>query len=84
MLATLGGLDALIFTAGIGENDARVRAQTCEALHFLGLKLGSTKNKDALVDADIAAANSTIRVLVVHTQEDWAIARECRQLYPRR
>jgi acetate kinase len=80
MLATLGGLDVLIFTAGVGENSAVVRAATCEAFGFLGLKLDVEQNARSRVDRDIATADSAVRVLVIHTQEDWAIAQECWQI----
>jgi acetate kinase len=81
MLASLGGLDALIFTAGVGENSAIVRSTVCEAFGFIGLKLDGEKNQHSPVDEDIAAVDSAVRVLVIHTQEDWEIARECWQLY---
>ncbi len=81
MLASLGGLDALIFTAGVGENSAVVRAAACEAFGFMGLKLDGEKNQQSSVDEDIAAVDSAARVLVIHTQEDWEIARECWKLY---
>jgi acetate kinase len=81
MLASLGGLDALIFTAGVGENSAIVRSTVCEAFGFIGLKLDGEKNQLSPVDEDIAAVDSAVRVLVIHTQEDWEIARECWQLY---
>ena len=80
MLAALGGLDALVFTGGIGENSAAIRSAACEAFGFLGLKLDSQKNDASPADTDIAAADSAIRVFVVHTQEDWAIAQECWKL----
>jgi acetate kinase len=80
MLASLGGLDALAFTAGIGEHAAAVRAAACETFAFLGLKLDSEKNTQSRLDWDIAAPDSTVRVLVIHAQEDWAIARECWKL----
>ena len=80
MLASLGGFDALIFTAGVGENSAVVRAAACEAFGFLGLKLDGEKNQHSPVDEDIAAVGSAARVLVIHTQEDWEIARECWKL----
>jgi acetate kinase len=80
MLASLGGLDALAFTAGIGEHAASVRAAACEAFAFLGLKLDSEKNAQSRLDWDIAAPDSTVRVLVIHAQEDWEIARECWKL----
>jgi acetate kinase len=77
MLASLGGVDALVFTAGVGENSAVVRALTCEAFGFLGLKIDVAKNENHPVDQDIATEDSAVRVMVVHTQEDWAIAQEC-------
>lgn len=80
MLPSLGGLDALIFTAGVGENSAAIRAAACESFAFLGLKLDLDKNADRPVDQDIATPDSTVRVLVIHTQEDWAIAQACWQL----
>ncbi len=80
MLATLGGLDALVFTGGIGENAAEVRAAACESFAFLGLKLDMQKNEQSSVDQDISAGDSAIPVLIIHTQEDWAIARECWEL----
>ena len=81
MLASLGGLDALIFTAGVGENSPVVRAAACEAFGFLGWKLDGEKNQHSPVDEDIATVDSAARVLVIHTQEDWEIARECWKLY---
>jgi len=73
-------LDALIFTAGVGENSPVVRAAACEAFGFMGLKLDGEKNQQSPVDQDIAAVDSAVRVLVIHTQEDWEIARECWKL----
>jgi acetate kinase len=76
MLASLGGLDVLVFTAGVGENSPQVRAQAVEAFAFMGVKLDAAKNAQSPPDADIAAPDSAVRVLVVHTQEEWEIARE--------
>ena len=80
MLASLSGLDALVFAAGIGEHAAPVRAAACEAFSFLGLKLDPERNAQSRSDWDIAAPDSAVRVLVIHTQEDWEIARECWKL----
>ena len=76
MLASLGGLDVLVFTAGVGENSPEVRARAVEAFAFLGVQLDAAKNAQSPPDADIAAPDSAVRVLVVHTQEEWEIARE--------
>jgi acetate kinase len=80
MLPSLGGLDALVFTGGVGENSALVRSAAVEAFEFLGVKLDEQKNQASPADTDIAVTDSAIRVLVVHTQEDWAIASECWKL----
>jgi len=80
MLASLGGMDALVFTGGIGENAAQVRKATCEAFTFLGLKIDASKNGQSPADQVISAADSEVPVLIIHTQEDWAIARECWKL----
>jgi acetate kinase len=77
MLASLGGLDALIFTGGIGENSAIVRSLACQNFEFLGWKLDPEKNQAHPVDRDIATVDSKIQILVIHTQEDWAIAQQC-------
>src|SRR3984957_9421290 len=94
MIAVLGGLDALVFTAGIGENSADVRAAACDALAFAGVNLDAAKNTQLSAkgaasssnagsgDADIATAASPARVLVIKAQEDWAIARACFRLAP--
>ncbi|MEM1255075.1 MAG: acetate kinase [Cyanobacteria bacterium P01_H01_bin.21] len=77
MLMSLGGVDAVVFTAGIGEHSAAIRADACSTMAFLGLTLDPSKNDMNPVDQDIATADSTVRVLVIHTQEDWAIAKDC-------
>ncbi len=80
MLASLGGMDALVFAGGIGENAAEVRAAACKAFGFLGLNLDEQKNARSPADEDIATAHSQVRVLIVQTQEDWAIAQDCWKL----
>jgi acetate kinase len=80
MIASLGGLDALVFTAGVGENSPPVRAGACEAFAYMGLKLDLEKNQQSPRDQVISAPDSTVPVLIIHTQEDWAIARECWEL----
>ena len=80
MVAVLGGIDALVFTAGVGENSPEVRDAACSALSFLGLKLDGAANMQTSPDADIAAANSSVRVLLIRAQEEWSIARECWKL----
>ena len=82
MAAALGGIDALIFTAGIGERSPDVRAAACGSFDYLGLSIDAEKNQASPVDADISAKNSRVRILVIHAQEDWAIARFCWERSP--
>jgi acetate kinase len=80
MIAALGGIDSLVFTAGIGENSPELRAAACANFGFLGLNLDPAKNAQPSMDQDISLPDSAVRVLVVHAQEDWAIARDCWRL----
>ena len=81
MIAALGGIDALIFTAGIGEHSAEVRAAACTNFAYAGLKIDAGKNaQDSADDVDISTQDSQVRVLLIHAQEDWAIARHCQRL----
>jgi acetate kinase len=80
MIAVLGGIDALVFTAGVGEHSPEVRAQTCKNLGYAGLKLDLTKNAQSPVDQNISTADSQARILLIRAQEDWEIARDCWKL----
>ncbi|OHC64043.1 MAG: acetate kinase [Rhodocyclales bacterium GWA2_65_19] len=78
LTAALGGLDALIFTGGIGEHGAAVRERVCAQLGWLGLALNPVANA---ANADkISAANSRIEVCVIPTNEEWIIARHTADL----
>jgi acetate kinase len=80
LAAALDGLDAIVFTAGIGEGSARVRADVCARLGFLGVDLDPRANAQAQPDADVAAPGSRVRVVVVHAREDAVAARAARTL----
>ena len=80
MIAALGGIDALVFTAGIGENSPEVRAAACANFEFLGVKLDPAKNLQSAADQEISSSGAAVRVFIVHAQEDWAIARDCWRL----
>jgi acetate kinase len=80
MAATLGGVDALVFTAGVGEGSQEIRKRVCENLDYLGLELDRTANETCKPDADIATPASTARILVIATREDLTIMRETRRL----
>lgn len=77
MIAILGGIDALIFTAGVGENSREVRGAACTNFEYLGMKLDVEKNVQSSPENDIAAGDSTVRILIISAQEDWEIARDC-------
>lgn len=73
--AALGGLDVLVFTGGIGENDTLAREQACEGLEFLGVKLDLAKNKTIRGDeAIISTPDSRVKVVVIPTDEEYMIA----------
>ncbi len=76
LAATLGGVDALVFTAGVGEHDAEMRADACRGLECLGLALDAAANSGCKPDADVATPGSRGRILVIATREDLTIVRE--------
>ena len=73
LAASLGGLDALVFTAGIGEHSARIRAEVCGGLGWLGVEIDAEAN--ARHAADISASGAPVKVLVMPTDEEAVIAR---------
>jgi acetate kinase len=80
MAASAGGLDALAFTAGIGEGSPLVRERLSARLGFLGVDLDIVKNEDAVPDCDVATESSRVRVLVVRAREELIAARAARNL----
>ena len=80
MAVALGGLDALVFTAGVGEGSAYVRAEICARLAFLGVELDAAANERAEPDAEVAAPASRVRVVVLRAREDLVAARAAREL----
>jgi acetate kinase len=81
MAAAMGGIDALAFTGGVGENAPAVRARAAEGLAFLGIELDGRFNMSARPDAEIGAEDAAVRTLVVAAREDLEIAREVRQIF---
>jgi len=73
-IAALGGLDALVFTGGIGENSVAVRKAVCEGMQYLGLDIDLQKNESVKGKVDISAENSKAKVLVIPTNEELVIA----------
>jgi acetate kinase len=69
-------VDALVFTAGVGENAASLREEVCRGLPCLGLALDPERNRTLRPDADLASAGSPGRILILRAREDLEIARE--------
>jgi acetate kinase len=80
MAVALGGLDALVFTAGIGENSARMREAVCSRLGFLGVELDPEANASARPDATVSSSRSNVRIVVLEAREDIMAARAAREL----
>jgi acetate kinase len=80
MAASAGGLDALVFTAGIGEGSALVRERVCRQLAFLAVELDPQGNEAAEPDCDVAADGSSVHVLVIAAREEIVAARAARSV----
>ena len=78
--AAMGGVDAVIFTAGVGENDKVIRAMSCEGLEFMGLKLDAAANDVRGKETVISAADSKVKVLLIPTNEELMIAMDTAEL----
>jgi acetate kinase len=80
MAAALGGLDTLVFTGGVGEHAAEIRARTANGLGFLGVAVDEGRNARADGDTDITGCGAAVRALVVTSREDIEIARQVREI----
>lgn len=80
MAAAMGGMDVLVFTGGVGENAAPVRAAAVSGLGFLGVEVGPTLNANLAADADISAPGARVPTLVIKAREDVEVAREVRRV----
>ncbi|HGJ63964.1 TPA: acetate kinase [bacterium] len=78
--SAMGGLDTLVFTGGIGERSIRSRAEICEDMEFLGIKIDTEKNKSATGEMNISSIDSKVQVLVIPTNEEIIVARETARL----
>ena len=79
-IAVMNGVDAIVFTAGIGENDKGVRTEVCKHFGYLGINIDEEKNSIRGEDVVISTADSKVRVLVVPTNEELMIARDTEAL----
>jgi acetate kinase len=79
--AVMGGLDTLVFTAGVGENSPLVRKMSCEKLQFIGVDIDDAKNEQVKgVESDISTADAKVRTLVIPTNEELMIARDTKRI----
>ncbi len=76
----LGGLDALVFTAGVGENSPPIRSKACEGLSFLGIDIDENKNNAVIDETEISKDGSSVQVFVIPTNEEIVIAHEAEKL----
>jgi acetate kinase len=74
--AAMGGTDAIVFTGGIGENNAKYRKEVCENLAFLGIKIDEAKNSERGYECEISTPDSKVKVFVIPTNEELVIARD--------
>ncbi len=78
--AAMNGVDAIIFTAGIGENSPSTRGDICEYFEYLGAKLDPTANDERGEDAIVSTLDSKVKLLVIPTDEELVIARDTKAL----
>ena len=78
--AAMGGIDALVFTAGVGENDGVMRKEMTDGLEFMGIKINEEKNKTRGEEIDISADGARVKTLVIPTNEELMIALETKAL----
>lgn len=78
--AAMGGVDCIVFTAGVGENTPRVRAEACYGLEFMGVKIDKQRNETVGNEGEISTDDSKVKVLVIPTNEELMIARETLEL----
>ncbi len=79
-VAALGGLDAIVFTAGVGENQVLLRKQVLEALSYLGMTINEEANNTRRTEIEISGADSAIKAYVIPTNEELVIARDTKQI----
>ncbi len=80
MASAMNGVDALVFTGGVGENAAPVRSEAASGLRFLGVHLDANLNAATMGDGDVSATDTAVRTLVVHAREDVEVARDVRRV----
>ena len=82
MATSMCGMDTLVFTAGIGENDWSIRKAFCDCFEWLGVRIDNNKNREAVGNGPqvISAAGSSVTVMVIPTDEEYMIAHDVERL----
>ncbi|MBL1211724.1 MAG: acetate kinase [Ignavibacteriae bacterium] len=78
--AAMGGVDALVFTGGVGENSISTRKAVCEEMNYMGMEIDNNKNENAKGEMDIAADDSKVRIFRIPTNEELVIAKDTEQI----
>ena len=78
--AAMNGVDNIVFTAGVGENDSDIRQEICNYLEFLGITIDELKNREQGEAVKISEGTSKVNVLVIRTNEELEIAREAAEV----
>jgi acetate kinase len=78
--AAMGGIDALVFTGGVGENSPLTRKNVCENMQFMGMEIDLEKNQNAKGEIDIASEKSKVRIFKIPTNEELVIAKDTEQI----
>ena len=76
----MNGIDAIVFTAGVGENQIHIREGICEHLNFMGVELDKKKNEIRAEEKEISTSDSKVKVWVVPTNEELVIARDTKRI----
>ena len=79
-IAALGGVDVIVFTGGIGENDPELRSEVCSHFNFMGVTIDEAKNKVRGEEIKISGEDSKVSVYIIPTNEELAIARDTLKL----
>ena len=76
----MGGVDAIVFTAGLGENSPETREEVCKGLEFIGVKIDNEKNCQRGKQIDISAEGAVVRTFIIPTNEELMIAKDTRDI----
>jgi len=79
-VAAMGGVDAIVFTAGLGENSSHMRDHICNGLEYLGTRIDSARNNTRGKEQEISVEGSKVKIFVIPTNEELVIARDTKTI----